>query len=197
MNEDYTYEFRFLMRRARIRTYQALSDQTGIPIKQLRSIRQGKLFSCSLHSLLSLSQALKISLSELISTLSTCAIPFDIKPELEAPTPNPQYLFEEQSLQMIESWVAQWPSAMYAVRKKPQFPAKTLITLSKPLQKLLTYWQVEYIGTIGEVVEYNPQEHQLEEGEAEIGTKVIIRQLGYTHRGRLRQRAKVMFPPEG
>ncbi|CCQ52117.1 COG0576: Molecular chaperone GrpE (heat shock protein) [Crocosphaera watsonii WH 8502] len=63
----------------------------------------------------------------------------------------------------------------------------------RPIFELLKQWGLEMKGTVGEVIPYNPQFHQLLEGggNAEVGEPVIIRYVGYDHDHKLLYRPKV------
>jgi hypothetical protein len=80
------------------------------------------------------------------------------------------------------------------VKQNPELPASRLLPLLKPLNKLLSTWEIEPIGSVGEIVSYNPQEHELMESSdshLEQIDQVKIRYVGYRQRDNLLYRAKV------
>ena len=99
--------------------------------------------------------------------------------------------FQQSSLQVLESWLLQWPTAAAAAKKKSQLPAVKLLPLLKPVENLLTQWGVEAIASVGEQIPYDPQWHQLMEGDAKPGDNVRVRYVGYKQGDKLLHRAKV------
>jgi molecular chaperone GrpE (heat shock protein) len=57
--------------------------------------------------------------------------------------------------------------------------------------QLLERWGVQPIDSVGDHVGYDPQIHQLIDGQAAIGTPVIVRYRGYRHGEKLLYRARV------
>ncbi|WP_013324502.1 helix-turn-helix domain-containing protein [Gloeothece verrucosa] len=99
--------------------------------------------------------------------------------------------FQRSSLQTLESWLLQWPTAALSAQKNPKLPAIKLLPLLKPMAILLKQWGVEAIASVGELVPYDPQYHQLMEGQAEPGERVRVRYVGYRQGDTLLYRAKV------
>lgn len=99
--------------------------------------------------------------------------------------------FQQESLQMLESWLLQWPTAIAIVQKNPQLPAERILSLVKPVEKLIQKWGIEKIAAVGDEVAYNPRQHELIKGTAEIGDLVKVRYVGYQKGDRLLYRAKV------
>ena len=101
-----------------------------------------------------------------------------------------------EAVQQIESLILQLPSAAYAARQNPQLPAKNILPLLRPLDALLQQWEITPIGTVGEQIAYDPQEHQLMEQESAIavGDCVLVRYVGYKFGDRLLYRARVSLP---
>ena len=99
--------------------------------------------------------------------------------------------FLRSALEMLESWMIQWPTAAYAAHKNDTIPASRLIPLVRPVERLLEDWGIEAIATVGEDVVYDPTMHQLMSGTAQSGDSVRVRYIGYRHRGKLLYRAKV------
>jgi len=99
--------------------------------------------------------------------------------------------FQQSSLQVLESWLLQWPTAAHKAQENHQLPAVRLLPLLRPMEQLLQQWGVEAIAPVGAELPYNPQLHQLLEGTAQPGEKVKVRYTGYRQGERLLYRAKV------
>jgi molecular chaperone GrpE (heat shock protein) len=99
--------------------------------------------------------------------------------------------FQQSSLQVLESWLVQWPTAAYAAQQNQQLPAVRLLPLLRPVEQLLQEWGVEAIASVGSELPYDPQWHQLMEGIAQPGDLVKVRYTGYRIGEKLLYRAKV------
>ena len=99
--------------------------------------------------------------------------------------------FQQSSLQVIESWLLQCPTAAYAAQQNQQLPAVRLLPLVRPLEQLLQEWGVEAIASVGAEIPYDPHLHQLMEGTAQPGEAVRVRYIGYRQSEKLLYRAKV------
>lgn len=99
--------------------------------------------------------------------------------------------FQEESLQILESWLLQFPTAAYAAQKNPQVPAVRLLPLMRPVEQLVQAWGLESIAPVGAEIPYDPQQHQLMDGTAQVGDRVRVRYTGYRQGNRLLYRAKV------
>lgn len=208
------------MQRVGVSSYKALSQQAKVSEKQLRKLRRGEIEQMRLDVLLKLSQALQVSLEELVATFSAIAPGVrvasseDSQPsaeltitalkreyerlqaELARQQQELRQEFQLASLQAIESWLLQWPTAAQKAKENPDLAAVKLLPLVKPIERLLQQWGVEAIASVGAEVEYNPQLHQLLSGSLPSGEKVIVRYAGYRQGGKLLYRAKVA-PLEG
>ncbi len=114
-----------------------------------------------------------------------------LRSQLEIQRQELQQEFQRDSLQVLESWLVQWPTAARAAREKPDLPAERLLPLLRPVEQLLQQWGVEAIAAVGAEVAYDPKEHQLMEGTAEPGDRVKVRYTGYRQGDNLLYRAKV------
>lgn len=205
---NYTKVLQELMQQVDISTFSQLSKNSGVSQEQLRRLRQGKVLQMRGSVLLKLSETLEVSLQELITKFSetiTITKPaetsslIDIKQEyqrLEKQLANQEeelaQKWQQSSLQILESLLLQFPTAAYAAQKNPQLPAiKLLPLIIKPLEKLLAHWHVEAIAAVGEELPYDPQWHQLMEGNAQPGDTVRVRYVGYRQGDKLLYRAKV------
>ncbi len=114
---------------------------------------------------------------------------------LEQQRENLTQEFQRSSLQLLESWLIQWPTAALAAQRNPKLQAIKLLPLLKPVVNLLKHWGVEAIASVGEQVPYNPRCHELMEGTAEPGDLVKVRYVGYRQGDHLLYRAKVSLVP--
>lgn len=182
---DYTPALKKLMLQVKISNFKQLSEQAGVSEKQILHLRRGKIKQMRLEVLLALASVLSISLEELVQQFS---------PETISMSGNEQSWrekFEQESLEIIESWLLQWPTAVSAIAQNPDLPAQRVIKLLNPLEKLIQSWGVSRIGQVGEEVPYNPQKHQLLSGNVQSGEIVRVRYVGYQKGNKLLYRAKV------
>lgn len=105
-----------------------------------------------------------------------------------------QHQWQQEALDILESWLLQWSAAANAAQNNPNFPAKTLVALAQPFEQLLESWGIIPIGTVGETVKYDPKQHQLVKGgfDVKAGDAVMIQNVGYQQGDRLLHRAKVI-----
>ena len=210
-SQDFTHPLQQLMQRVGVSSFKALSREAGVSERQVRRLRQGQVSQLRVETLLKLSQALQVSVSELLDTFSSTSIlPVSQDDEgegasLEALRQEYQRLqqqlhdqretlmqeFQQSSLQVLESWLVQWPTAAYAAQQNQQLPAVRLLPLVRPVEQLLQEWGVEAIAPVGSELPYDPQWHQLMEGTAQPGETVRVRYTGYRQGGKLLYRAKV------
>ncbi len=190
------------MRSSGVSTFKELSQKSGISEKQIRRLRQGQVGQMRLETLQKLSQALQVSITDLLATFL----------ENEKTTPNSVALqreyqrlqsqlvqqredlwqeFQQTSLQTLEPWLLQWSAAAYAAQQNPQLSAAKLLPLMRPIEQLLQQWGIEAIETVGSEIPYDPQRHQLMSGTAESGALVRVRYVGYQQHDRLLHRVKV------
>ncbi|HEY9782437.1 MAG TPA: helix-turn-helix domain-containing protein [Leptolyngbyaceae cyanobacterium] len=206
---DFTQLLQKLMQRLGVSSYKALAKTAGVSDRQLLRLRRGELNRMRVDVLLKLSQALQVSLTELVVTFSPAT---EQPTRQEESTPAVAQLkkeyerlqaqldtqrqelwleFQQSSLQVIESWLLQWPTAAQKARENPQLAAVKLLPLVRSIEQLLQKWEVEAIAPVGAEVAYDPQLHQLLEGTAQPGEKVKVRYTGYHQGDKLLYRAKV------
>lgn len=206
---DFTQSLQKLMQGLGVSSYKALAKTAGVSDRQLLRLRRGELNRMRVDVLLKLSQALQVSVTELVVTFSPAT---EQPPPEEESTPAVAQLkkeyerlqaqldtqrqelwleFQQSSLQVIESWLLQWPTAAQKARENPQLAAVKLLPLVRPIEQLLQKWEVEAIAPVGAEVAYDPQLHQPLEGTAQPGEKVKVRYTGYRQGDKLLYRAKV------
>ena len=211
-----------LMAQVQIADLDELSRVANVSRLQLIRLEQGLILKISLGTIAKIAKALQISVDNLLdifasdsgnSVIERTATPsadINERAALEACRQEYQKLqqqleqqqaileseFQQASLQTIESWLLQWPTAAAAVQKNPQLPAARLLTLVEPIEQLLEHWGVSTIASVGEQLAYNPQQHQLMKGIAEAGEMVEVRYVGYQQGDKLLYKAKVSPLPK-
>lgn len=211
---EYTQRLRSLMQSVGITSYRELAQRALVSDWQIKQLRQGKAAQLRVESLYRFSQALNRPIAELLaqfSELEAANLPAhaspdeDISQDLERLQQEYQRLqaqllhhretlwqeFQQTSLQALESWLIQFPTAAHAAQTNPSVPAVRLLPLMRPVEQLLEEWQVEAIAPVGAELPYDPQQHQLMEGNAAPGDRVRVRYTGYRQGDRLLYRAKV------
>ncbi|HEY9617291.1 MAG TPA: helix-turn-helix domain-containing protein [Microcoleaceae cyanobacterium] len=209
----FTLQLHTWMQQAGISSFRALSRVAEVSRWQVEQLRQGNITQMRVEVLLKLSQALQISLPELLTPFTAPDRP--VEPPQSSTANLEQQLtelrqeydrlqtqlaqqrqelwqdFQQSSVQVLESLMLQLPTAAYAAQQNPQAPAVKLLPLLRPIEQLLTHWGIDAIATVGTEVPYDPQQHQLMEGFAEPNHPVKIRYTGYRQGDRLLYRAKV------
>ncbi len=217
---DYSDRLRSHLERVGLESFNALGRAAGVSKWQVLQLRQGKVLHLRGEVLLKFSQVLHLSLSELLATFSTPGSLHNDLPTLPSPqfaTPEASgdgltavqqdyarlqtqlqdqrdrlwQEFQHTTVQQIESWLIQWPTAAHAAQHNEQVPAVRLLPLMRPLEQLLSTWNIEAIAPVGSEVAYDPHQHQLMEGSAQPGDRVRVRYTGYIQGDRLLYRAKV------
>jgi molecular chaperone GrpE (heat shock protein) len=213
---DFTQKLQELMQQAGISSFKALSHTAGVSERQILRLRRFGCAQMRVDVLLKLSQALRVSFSELVTSFSQLNF---IEKEKCQGTPTQELLqhladvkkeyercqvqleqqrevlledFQHSSLHLLESLLLQFPTAAQKARENPTLAAVNIIHLVlKPLEKLLQQWGVEAIAPVGAELPYDPQLHQLMEGTAQPGETVKVRYTGYSQGAKLLYRAKV------
>ncbi|NEQ05644.1 MULTISPECIES: nucleotide exchange factor GrpE [unclassified Moorena] len=201
---NYSEQLRQLMAKVDIPSFRQLSLRADVSELQLRRLRKGQVSQMQLKTLLKLAEALQVSLNQLlvmflpdsVSTLQQEDSTFKqeyqrLEQQLEQQRETLMQEFQQSSLQVLESWLVQWPTAAYAAQQNEQLPAVRLLPLVKPVEQLLEKWGVEAIASVGQEIPYDPQQHQLMSGSAQPGDRVRVRYTGYRIGDKLLHRAKV------
>ena len=225
---DLTNSLRTLMDSVKISSLRELSRRSAVPRSQLTRLRQGKITTLPLGSLQSLAMTLEVSLEHLVQTFDPeqakpprpqnsdrAAQSSDseqqetkfaaLKQEYErlqqqmlTQRERDRIAFQQEALQVLESLLLQLPTAAHAATKNPEAPAVRLLPLLKPIDQLLKHWNIETIGTVGDMIDFDPQAHQwmpagIDQAPIE-GDSVKVRYVGYRQGDRLLYRAKVSRP---
>jgi len=200
-----------LMQQVNIADINELSQVAKVSRLQLIRIQQGLILNISLGAIARIAQALKISIDSLIQTfveqskveneqaiaqnkdaVVACQQEYQkLQQEMIQQRETLATEFQQASLETIESWLLQWPTAVTAVGQNPQLPAARLLSLVEPVEQLLRQWQVEAIATVGQELAYDPQSHELMKGIAQPGELVKVRYVGYKQGDKLLYKAKV------
>ncbi|NEP10994.1 MAG: helix-turn-helix domain-containing protein [Symploca sp. SIO2C1] len=205
---NYTQLLRQLMQQVDIASFKQLSHTAGVSERQLRRLRQGQVSQMRLETLHKLSEVLQVQVTKLLEMFAPELVAPEVDPpseilitlqqeyqhlqqQLEQQRETLMQEFQQSSLQVLESWLIQWPSAAYAAQQNEQLPAVRLLTLIRPVENLLQQWGVEAIAPVGAEVPYNPQHQELMSGTAQPGDIVRVRYTGYRHADKLLYRAKV------
>ena len=209
--QDYTCQLQQLMQQMGVSSFKALARSSKVSERQLMRLRRGEILEMRVDVLLKLSQALQVPLIELVATFSALELTEEnasltsesnAKAELKQEYQRLQVQLEQQrqvlwqefqqlSLQVMESWLLQWPTAAHKAQENPQLPAVRLLPLLRPMEQLLQQWGVEALAPVGAELSYDPQMHQLLEGTVQPGERVKVRYTGYRQGDKLLYRAKV------
>ena len=198
-----------LMQQVGISDIDELGAVTGVARLQLIRIQRGLIKNISVGAIAKIARTLNLSIDDLITTftgqttqtsessqesdaLAACRSEYQkLQQQMSQQRETLEAEFQKASLETIESWLLQWPTAAAAVRQNPQLPAPRLLSLVEPVEELLKQWQIETIAAVGEELPYDPQYHQLMKGIAEPGTLVKVRYVGYKQKDKLLYKAKV------
>ena len=219
MNQ-YSYEtnkqlLQDLMRQVNISDIDELSSVAQVARLQIIRIQRGLILNLSVGAIAKIARALNISIDSLVETfvekssanikhqghtqahkaddaLANCQQEYQkLQHEMMIQQEFLEAEFQKASLETIESWLLQWPTAVAAVCRNPQLPASRLLPLLRPLEQLLKHWNVEAIAAVGDKIAYDPQYHQLIKGTAQLGDLVQVRYVGYKQDQKLLYKAKV------
>jgi molecular chaperone GrpE (heat shock protein) len=206
---DYRTQLSRCMRSAGIPSLRSLATESGVSRQQIERLRRGEAHRLSVDRALKLAQLLQLSLSELLqyfsaeksevlqpvsSQLKDISIEYRrLEEKLKQARSDQLQEFQSEVLNTLEPLLLQWPTAAYAAQQNPTAPAVRLIPLLRPLETLLQSWQIEPIGKVGEIVEFNPHLHQWSAATPtpESGDSVRVSHVGYRQGDRLLYRAKV------
>ncbi len=214
---DFTPQLHDLIKKVGIRSLKALIRDAGVSERQILRLRRGEVKQMRVDVLLKLSFMLQLSLSELVTKFSEQAITqLDtnivksneaqllthitdlereyvlVQQQLSLQREILQHEFQQVSLHLLESLLVQFPTAAYKARQNPQLPAVNILPLvQKPIERLLRDWGIDAIAQVGDEIPYDPQFHQLMEGNSQVGDIVKVRYVGYRQGEKLLYRAKV------
>ncbi|MFB2839724.1 helix-turn-helix domain-containing protein [Floridanema evergladense] len=203
---DYTDRLQELMQSIGVSSFKALSQKAGVSERQIKRVRRGEVMQMQVETILKLSSTLQMPLKDFLAAFSASQFLFTessdkstaleqeyqrLQKQLAEQKLTLQQEFQQKSLQTLESWLIQWPTAAYAAQQNPQAPAVKLLPLLRPVEQLLREWGVEAIASVGAELPFDPQQHQLIDGTAQPGDPVKVTHVGYRQGDKLLYRAKV------
>jgi transcription elongation factor Elf1 len=97
----------------------------------------------------------------------------------------------QSSFGVLQSLLTQYPTVRQMVQTQPQLPAQNIVALFAALDNLIDHWQLEPIGTVWAKVAYDPQLHQGDQGDLQLGEDVYVRFMGYRRGDRILVPARV------
>ena len=183
------------MEKVGINNYRQLSKKAKVNELQLYRLQNGLISSISFGVLVKIAEALNISVVELIDELTNGSE--DKKSAITSSDDRNQDDLsgeQQEAIFILESLILQLPTIVNAVENNPELPAKKLLPLLKPLDQLLQHWGITVIGKVGEIIPFNPQEHELidtMENKNQDSLSVKVRYVGYRYQEKLLYRAKV------
>ena len=201
-NQDISSLLKQKMKEVGIDNYRQLSEKAKVSERQLYRLQNGLISSISVGVLEKIALALNISVGKFIDELTGNQQEKELKENVSIQLEKEQDSLssqQQEAIFILESLILQLPTIANAVEKNPQLPAKKLLPLLKPLDRLLDHWGIIVIGTIGEVVSFNPQEHELIDtietngGDNQDNFLVKVRYVGYRYQSKLLYRAKVSY----
>jgi molecular chaperone GrpE (heat shock protein) len=199
---DYTDRLQTLMGAIGIKTYTELCQAAGVTEKVIRRLRRGAIGQMQIATLQKMAQGLQISAPELLAQFTdvpghmpehaSLQVEYDrLQQQLATQRETLLQEFQQTTLQTIESWMLQWPTAAYAAQQNPMAPAVKLLPLVRPVENLLGQWGIAAIGQVGQAIGFDPQQHQVMGALPNPGDPVRVRYVGYMQGDRLIHRAKV------
>lgn len=185
-----------LMQAAQLKSYRAIAQKADVSRWQIQQLRSGNIEKMRIEALTKISKALNISLTALLSHF----LPLTS----DAPAPKEQAVsstvqtealqtdaLQTDALQTLETWLTQWPTIAKRAQTHPDLAAAKLLPFVRPVEQLMSDWNVAPIAAVDEQLPYDPTCHQLTKGIANPGEIVQVTHTGHTHHGKLLHRAKV------
>lgn len=202
---NYATQLQNLMQKANLSSYQELSQKAEVSELQIIRLRLGLAAQMRVDILLQISQALGITLTELLTNFAPQLVNKSAEASRSEIEQENHYLqqeldrqkqiliqeFQQSSLQILESWLQQWPTVTEKAKQNPRLAAVKILPLIRPVEQLMQQWNVKSIAVVGSEVPFDPQLHQLMEGSVDKGEMVKIRYTGYKQGEKLLFRAKV------
>lgn len=114
--------------------------------------------------------------------------------QVEQQTAEAVQACQRAALLQLEPLLEKLPVFLNVIEQNPNFPARQLVPHLRPLERLLTDWDVATIAPIGSEAGYDPQKHELMEASktaVQPGDRIRVRFAGYYWGDRLLFRAKV------
>lgn len=198
-SQDSTHLLLQLMRRVGISSFKSLSQASGVSERQLLYLRRGEVQRLRLEVFEKLAQALQVPVGELLTTFTgvgegTTELRQEyqrLQAQLQTQQQELRQEFQQAGLDVLESWLKNWPLAISKVQDGSLTDPMTLVRLVQPVEKLVQQWGVERLAAVGDRVLYDPQWHTLTNGSAQPGDRVIVKRPGYRQGDKLLHRTQV------
>jgi transcriptional regulator with XRE-family HTH domain len=207
MGIDRTEQLRELMERSSISSFRQLYQLTGTSARTIDRLRSSQANTLRWQTLINISQGLQISTGGLLEIFGDSGYRSEhqqiatlqqeyqyLQQQLQEQRATLKAEFQFQSLQILESFLTYFPTAKQAAIDNPDFPASKLVPLTRSIDQLIASWGVTVIGAVGTEIVYDPQWHQLIEGNINPGGMAIVRYVGYRQGDKAIFRAKVSQP---
>lgn len=189
-----------LMNQLEIQDYLEFSRKSRVSELQFYRLEHNLLDNIPLGVLKKIAKVLNISLTTLIDYLENNLDLVKKEDQENLLTKNQElnsnliHEYQQETISILESLLLQLPTVIHVVNNNPELPASRILPLLQPLNRLLSTWEIEPIGKVGDMLDYNPQEHELiENSDLNLDEikQVEIRYVGYRQKDKLLYRAKV------
>jgi molecular chaperone GrpE (heat shock protein) len=114
-----------------------------------------------------------------------------LRDELKTQSKQVQADAIEGGFEQIQTILTQYPSVRKMVESQPDLPARNIVALLTSLENLVKFWECQSIGKPWEMVPYDPQIHQSDVDDLQVGESVYVRFVGYQRGDRILIPAKV------
>jgi transcriptional regulator with XRE-family HTH domain len=193
---------RELMETAGIATWKELRKKANLSRGALDALRNGQAEKLKLADLDRVATALGVSVLSLIqrfgASSSVASESQEITQEvqrLRIQLDNQEKRLRHQILtelvEKLKPLLVQYPTLQQVVQRRPDYPAQQVLALLTSLGNLLEDWQLEPIGQVWQQVAYDPESHQADEDDIQVGEPVYVRFVGYRAADQVLIRAKV------
>jgi transcriptional regulator with XRE-family HTH domain len=193
---------RELMETAGIATWKELRKKANLSRGALNALRNGQAEKLKLADLDRVATALGVSVLSLIqrfgASSSVASESQEITQEvqrLRIQLDNQEKRLRHQILtelvEKLKPLLVQYPTLQQVVQRRPDYPAQQVLALLTSLGNLLEDWQLEPIGQVWQQVAYDPESHQADEDDIQVGEPVYVRFVGYRAADQVLIRAKV------
>jgi transcriptional regulator with XRE-family HTH domain len=190
------------METAGIATWKELRKKANLSRGALNALRNGQAEKLKLADLDRVATALGVSVLSLIqrfgASSSVASESQEITQEvqrLRIQLDNQEKRLRHQILtelvEKLKPLLVQYPTLQQVVQRRPDYPAQQVLALLTSLGNLLEDWQLEPIGQVWQQVAYDPESHQADEDDIQVGEPVYVRFVGYRAADQVLIRAKV------
>jgi len=184
----------------------SLLQKSGLTPSRLRQVRCGELGLLTLNELIQLARALDWTIEELLQNFgientsstkqssqiaalqSQCLLLFEEMQDIVVESKNE---FRKSTFEQLRTLLIAYPNILHKVNLEPDYPVKSMISLFTCLENLIESWGYEQIGQVWEQVPYNPQLHQPDVRDIQVGELVYVRFVGYREGEKILCRALV------